>query len=236
VAVSFWAQRELLKRLRAEKKKDDVIRETVVKALEYQRLINDAVFFTPDVPTRVNELLQAHMGHRVLARSIALELDTGKVDYENPANTTTFKNALFGGEHFSVQGAFYLAHRARLYILKAAVDYAVGMKCGTIKKMIAKIAGKEIPLNASTYAAFEKAVNELSLLKSFMRLPVFWQTFMWSWGGFILTDRQDKEYERLSQETGVLVDEVPLAISAFDKLLPVPADGSSNPPAASAVC
>jgi hypothetical protein len=52
---------------------------------------------------------------------------------------------------------------------------------------------------------------------------------MWSWGGFILTDRQDKEYERLSQETGVPVDEVPLAISAFDKLLPVPGGWFKQP-------
>src|SRR5687768_16607394 len=95
------------------------------------------------------------------------------------------------------------------------------MKHGTIKRMVIKIDGKEIPLSASPYAAFEQAVNELSALKSFMRLPVFWQTFLWSWGGFILTDRQDIEYERLSHETGVPVGEIPLALSAFDKLFPV---------------
>jgi hypothetical protein len=56
--------------------------------------------------------------------------------------------------------------------LKAAVDFAVGMKHGTIKRMIIKIGGKEIPLSASPYAAFEQAVNELSGMKSFIRLPV----------------------------------------------------------------
>lgn len=218
---SFWAQRELLKKLRGAKKKDDVVRETVVKTIEYQRLINDAVFFTPDVPTRVSDLLQAHMGHRNLAASIALELQTGKVEFENPAETATFKNALFGGNHFPVQGVFYLTHRARLYILKAAVDYAVGLKTGTIKNIVIKIGGKEIPLSSSPYAAFGKAVDELSQLKSFMRLPALWQTFLWTWGGFILLDRQEAEYERLSQETGVPVNEIPAALTAFDKLFPV---------------
>ena len=44
---------------------------------------------------------------------------------------------------------------------------------------------------------------------------------MWTWGGFVLTDRQDAEYERLAQETGVPVNEIPVALSAFDKLFPV---------------
>jgi hypothetical protein len=114
-----------------------------------------------------------------------------------------------------------MALSERVYILKAAIDYAVGVKSGVIKKMIVKIGGKEIPLSSSPYAAFGTAVDELSQLNSFARLPTFWQTFLWSWGGFILTDRQDAEYERLAHETGVPASEIPAALSAFDKLFPV---------------
>lgn len=161
------------------------------------------------------------MGHRVLARSVALELETGKVDFENRDNTGTFKNALFGGDHFPVQGTFHLAHRARLYILKAAVDYAIGAANGTIKNMMIRIGEREIPLNSSPYAAFGQAVEELRGLSSFTRLPAFWQTFLWTWGGFFLQDRLDSEYEQLSQETGVPVNEILMAMTAFDKLFPV---------------
>ena len=54
---------------------------------------------------------------------------------------------------------------------KAAVDYAVGMKTGTIKNIVIKIGGKETPQSSSPYSAFGKAVDELGQLKSFMRLP-----------------------------------------------------------------
>lgn len=51
--------------------------------------------------------------------------------------------------------------------------------------------------------------------------PAFWQTFLWTWGGFVLKDRLDKEYAILSAETDVPVDEIPIALSAFDLLFPV---------------
>ena len=44
---------------------------------------------------------------------------------------------------------------------------------------------------------------------------------MWSGGGFLLADRQDGEYQRLSEETGVPVSEIPSALTALDKLFPV---------------
>ena len=52
--------------------------------------------------------------------------------------------------------------------------------------------------------------------------PLFWQVFLWSWGGFLLTDCVDEQYEKLSQETGVPIAEIPLALQAFDKLFPTP--------------
>jgi hypothetical protein len=217
---SFWSQRELLKRLREARKQDGTVRETVVAAVEYLRLINDAVFFSPDIPTRVSDLLESHRRHRFLARSVALELETGQVVYDAPGDTSTFKAALFDGKHFAVQGAMYLSHRARLYILKAAVDYAVGLQLGTIKTFVLRLAGKEIPLSISPYAAFGAAV--LRAMKSFAQLPTFWQALMWSWGGFILADREKQEFELLARETGILVEEIPTALTAFDKLFPVP--------------
>jgi hypothetical protein len=105
--------------------------------------------------------------------------------------------------------------------LKAAVDYTVGLKAGTIKTFVVRIGGKDIPLSSSPYAAFGAAVENLKSMKSFLRLPVFWQTLMWSWGGFILTDREQQEFELLAKETGVLVDDIPIALTAFDKLFPV---------------
>jgi hypothetical protein len=39
-------------------------------------------------------------------------------------------------------------------------------------------------------------------------------------GGFILTDIREKEYELLSQKTGIPIEEIPNAFDAFNKLFP----------------
>jgi hypothetical protein len=218
---SFWAQRRLLMSLN-QAIKQGICPETAKKAKEYHRLINDAVFFTPEIPDRVASLLDAHLGHQRLARSCALETEKKIVDLADPADTETFKKALYEGSHGAVQACMYIAHRARLYVLKAAVDYSLAVQRGEIKKTIIKIGNVEIDLGSEgLHSAFLGGVKDLSKAKSFPMFPAFWQTFLWTWGGFILRDRVEKEYAMLSAETSVPVDEIPMALRAFDLLFPV---------------
>jgi hypothetical protein len=67
-----------------------------------------------------------------------------------------------------------------------------------------------------------RGAEELSAARSFRMFPVFWQVFLWSWGGFLLKDKLDEEYADLEKETGVPTGEIPLALEAFDKLFPTP--------------
>ena len=50
-------------------------------------------------------------------------------------------------------------------------------------------------------AAMAAGVEELSSTKSFRMFPVFWQVFLWSWGGFLLKDHLDEEYADVENET-----------------------------------
>jgi len=43
---------------------------------------------------------------------------------------------------------------------------------------------------------------------------------MWLFGGFILKDYQEKEYEVLSQKTGIPIEEIPNALEAYQILFP----------------
>jgi len=218
---SFWAQRRLIASLN-QAIKQGICPETAKAAKEYYRLINDAVFFMPDVASRVEKLLDAHFGHQQLARSAALETEKKEVEFAVPANTDTFQDALFKGRHYPVQACMYLAHRARLYVLKAAVDYSIGVAAGAIKTMKIKIGDVSLDLGtAGLHAAFMKGVQQLGKAKSFRLFPAFWQSFLYTWGGFFLLDRLDQEYERISKETGVPVEEIPVALKAFDLLFPV---------------
>src|SRR5258708_4961052 len=66
----------------------------------------------------------------------------------------------------------------------------------------------------------ESGIDKLSAATSFRLFPVFWQVILWSWGGFFLKDRLEEEYALLESETGVPMDEIPLALSAFDSVFP----------------
>lgn len=219
---SFWGQRRLLKSL-GEAIRQKVCPESAKAAKEYHQLINDAVFFIPDVRDRVAALLSAHFSHQELGASAAYELETGTFDYKDPPQTRTFKRAAYQGEHFPIQACLYLAHGARLYILKAVVDYWLALERGEIKRTTLKFGQMLVDLTSGQLTnAMATGVDELSSAPSFRMFGVLWQVFLWSWGGFLLRDRLEEEYADLEKETGVPASEIPLALSAFDKLFPTP--------------
>jgi hypothetical protein len=219
---SFWAQRRLLRSLN-EAISQRMYVESAKAAKKYHHLINDAIFFLPDVRDRVGELLSAHFEHQELAATAAFEFETGKLEFDGPPWTTTFRHAYYGGRHFPIQACLYLAHRARLSVLKSVVDYWLARERGDIKKTSLRVGKSLIDLTSGQLTpAMGSGIEELSTAKSFRMFPVFWQVFLWSWGGFLLKDRLEEEYEELSHETGVPVSEIPFALSAFDKMFPTP--------------
>lgn len=219
---SFWAQRRLLQAL-GEAIKRGKCASSAKAAKEYYQLINDSVFFIPDVRDRVGELLSAHFDHQKLGATAAYELETGKYEVANPPACSTFKKAHYAGRHFPIQTCLYLGHRARLYILRAVVDYWLARERGEIKSSVINFDGKVVfdvtPGRLSS--AMAKGIEELSVAKSLRLFPVFWQVFLWSWGGFLMKDQLPAEYADLEAETGVPQAEIPLALGAFDKLFPI---------------
>lgn len=119
---SYWARRRLMQSLNVAIEQN-VCPASARAVKEYHWLVNNAVFFIPDVRERIEKLLAAHLGHQQLASSAAFEVETGNTNFENPPQTRTFKRACFWGEHFPIQACLYVEHRARLYILKALVDF-----------------------------------------------------------------------------------------------------------------
>lgn len=228
---SFWLRRRLRRSL-SEAIASKVCPASAKAAKGYLKLVNDAVFFTSDVRLRVERLISAHFEHQRLGQSAAYETDTGTVDFQNPPPSRAFKQAYFWGKHFPIQACLYAAHRARLYILKALVDYWLGVQRGSIKerRVVVKLNNKAETLTMPGFtAAMQCGLEELSRAKSFRLFPVFWQTFLWSWGGFLLGDRLEQEYALLEAETGVLKEEIPIALSAFDQVFPIEGGWFRNP-------
>ncbi|MCX6575317.1 MAG: hypothetical protein NTV82_02865, partial [Candidatus Aminicenantes bacterium] len=149
---SFWSQRRLLKSI-GEATCQRVCPESAKAAKEYHQLINDAVFFVPDVCDRVEELLSAHFNHQELAASAAYEIETGKIEFDGPPQTKTFNRALLYGELFPIQACLYLAHRARLYVLKAIVEFWLARERGEIKKTAIKLGNFLIDLTSGRFTS-----------------------------------------------------------------------------------
>ena len=54
----------------------------------------------------------------------------------------------------------------------------------------------------------------------YFRYPVFWQWFLWVFGGFILKDYEEQEYTLLSEKTGIPKEEIPNALASYEILFP----------------
>lgn len=217
---SYWAQRRLLKSLGCAIDAG-VCPNVARQARDYQKLINDGVFFEHDVRARVASLMEAHWKHPRLALSAAAEIDGQGVNLDDPPQTAAFRKALYEGKYFPVQACLYLEHRARLGILKAAVDYLIALRAGKLPRRVIWIFGDSDRAERQLYQRFLEVVNHLEAHDGFRRYPVFWQTFLWTWGGFILNDRKDAEYQRLSSETGVPQEQVEDALALWDDLFPI---------------
>jgi hypothetical protein len=221
---SFWARRRLVKALGVAIT-SGACPESAKATKKYLTLVNDAVFFIPDMRYRIEKLIETHFGHQQLARSAGYEIESKKVEFHNPPSTRTFARAYFDGLYFPVQACLYVEHRARLYIMKALVDYWIAKQRGELgerRKNVLSIGGKVIasqPVGITN--AMEKGLATLSAAKSFQLFPIFWQTLLWSWGGFILNEYRDEEFAQLERETGVPAAEMPIALSAFDEIFPV---------------
>ena len=216
---SFWVERcfiEVLRQLASSNPQDQAPRE----ALRYYRLVNSGVFLTRDVVERVGQLYKAYMDHPYLTAGAAREMSGGVFDPVTPGGSPLIREALYNGQHPLLQACMYLEHRARLSILKGAVDYLC--ERGQREQTLGGRAAADFRL-ALLPATFYRGLSAIGKEPNFWLYPVFWQVFLWGWGGFILKDHEDEEFGELSAQTGLPVDCIPTALEAFNKLFPTPA-------------
>ncbi|MCC5481200.1 hypothetical protein [Streptomyces barringtoniae] len=122
------------------------------------------------------------------------------------------------------RGLVVKEHRARLAILKAAVDYALAHRDGPPEFMSED--GQSFFFQGLTYHAlpmtFHEGMEWLREQPNFRRYATFWQQFLWGWGGFYLEDRESEEFEWMAAYSGIPADEIPTALEAFDRFFPIP--------------
>ena len=219
---SFLIERKLTRLLvdRAKSLKDS---KGARRALDHQRLVNDGIFFAPTPIDKVRTLYETFQQTPKLTLSAAVEMQTGTFDSQAQSGSNSLlQEAMWKGDHPFLQGCMFVEHRARLSILKCAVDYCCANPDGP-----PEFAAKEGGISwaaldfHSLPHSFTSGVEWLRKCPTFHRYGVFWQQFLWGWGGFYLEHRQAEEFEWMAAYSGVPVEEVPTALQAFDRFFPM---------------
>lgn len=217
--LAYWVERTLLDGLRQERRARPKQR-LVQEAIAHHDLINDHVFFLGNVPERLQRLYAAYRRHPKLSLSLAAELAGGATDAAPgrlpDGASRMLAEAMYEGKHPALQGSFYVEHRARVSILKAAIDLACLVDAGALPRSDATRAAIE-----ALPATFREGLRVLRSRPNYRRYALLWQVFLWGFGGFYLADREEEEFGRLSEQTGVPVGEIGDALSAFDDLFPL---------------
>jgi hypothetical protein len=219
---SYGVERRFVKLLHKQAKKGD---EGAKAAKTYHRQINNGTFLARAPEESLALLYEAYGEHPKLTRGYAHELDGGAFDPQSESpDSASYRAMLFEGKYPELQACTYLEHRARLSILKAAVDYALAHPDGAPDLILED--GKNWIFQGLTYhalpATFHSGMTWLREQPNFRRYATFWQQLLWGWGGFYLDDREEQEFEWMSRYSGIPVDEIPTALEAFDRFFPIP--------------
>ena len=204
---SYWIERQMVENVREFIKANETS-VAAKDAIRYYKLVNNAVFFVRDVDKRVRHLYSAYQKHPKLTLGACSELDGNGYDPENAnPDSTRMREAIFKGKHDLLQACMYFEHRARLSVLKCAVDY-----------LCLKQSGKVLKQPVFFPNSFINGLRKIEAFPHFRKLPHFWQTFLWTWGGFLLTDRRKEEYEQLAAQTGIPEDHIDNALVLYEEL------------------
>lgn len=174
-------------------------------------------FFSRDPIRRINKLFDTFIKYKNITAKICHELNGGDFDDDiTELSYKCFSDTYYKAENNILHVSLYVEHLARVTILMCA-----------IKHLIDRLKGNYDPKDISNQLEYltlpntiKTGLTEITKDKYFYLYPRFWQFFTYVFGGFILTDIEEQEFELLSKKTGVPVDEIPNAFDAFNKLFP----------------
>jgi hypothetical protein len=218
---SLWIERVMLNTV-ANSRRSDHGTKGPDEVYNYQELVKNGIALTGDVRERVAALYEAHFNHQWLAKAVAAELDGTVYNADSaPEIGEHWRKALYNGDYLLIQAALYYQHKARLGILKGAVDYACLERTGTLpKEKVIKFLGLEMPVHPLP-PNFHKTVEVVQSIEHFEKIPALWQIFLWKWGGFFLVDQEIDERSKLADEAGMPLDAANRALELFGDLFPV---------------
>ena len=217
---SFWLERQMQKVVTINRRAQ-TSNNGPDEVYSYQELIRNGLVQARDVRERLAGLYDSHFNHPRLPQSIAAELDGAGWNSHSPPSGPHWSAALNDCAHLLVHAAMYYQHRARLDILKGAVEFALLKKHNALpQERTIKLLNIEMPIDFLP-SSFHNAVSDLQAINGFEKTAVLWQRFLWKWGAFLLVDDETKEKSALADEVGMTVAAVDAAMAVYDTLFPI---------------
>jgi len=218
---SYWVERNLLRQLKKNKQFLYPGGKSYQKLDEYYFLLNSGIFFEENIVRRLYELYKTFNMFPRISAKCANELIGKSFDEDvEKLPKEIYESTYYKCDYNIIQISSFIEHRARLAILKNTIDYILGRRNREEKKNDAFGKNFEKDLLSLLPTSFKKGMEQIESHKYFYRYPIYWQWFMWFFGGFILKDYENEEYMILSKKTGIPIDEIPNAMSSYQLLFP----------------
>ncbi|MCX7929024.1 MAG: hypothetical protein N2558_05095 [Patescibacteria group bacterium] len=230
---SYWLERNFIKILNS-KKKAGTGRKCYEVMESYYFKVNSGVFFTKNIVDRLIKLYDNFKSNPRLSAKVGNELVGNNFDdpHDNMP-TSIFKETFYQCKLTDIQFSTFVEHTSKLTILKNLVDYTMFKQAGDkirTEDILGFFGSTKISKLDFLPKSFRDSLEEISKHKYFSRYPVFWQWFLWFFGGFILLDYEEQEYKLMSEKTGIPIDEIPNALKVFDILFPMSGSWFFQPP------
>ena len=216
---SYWVERNLLRYIKNQKKKFYPDKRCYQKLDEYYFLLNSGIFFTRNIVSRVDKLYRTFQDFPRISARCGSELAGESFDNRiDKLPNKIFSDTYYDCKYNAIQISTFVEHRARLALLKNAIDYLLGKS----NKEEKKTSGLNFDKLRFSWLpdSFKEGMKQLEKHEYFYKYPVFWQWFMWIFGGFILNDYIEQEYEILSQKSSIPAEEIPNALESYQILFP----------------
>ncbi len=218
---AYWIERKLIKRLISQKKSAQGVERYKIMA-EYYHNINNVAFFTDNILDRLSDIYKQFQKYSGLTSRVANEIagvgfECGEIPHD------IFTKTFYRCEINDLTTATYLEYRSRLSVLKNVCDYIIYKRLDPDSekaKETFKILGYEASKFMLLPSEMRDRIESLRGHEYIHLYPVFWQWFQWFFGGFILNDYKEREYELFSNKTGLPIDQIDHAFEAYHIIFP----------------
>jgi hypothetical protein len=217
IRFAYLLERHQLKQIKTLKKKEKSIKSYSCLD-DYFFKINSGSFFSRDPIRRINQLFDCFVQYKNITARICNELGGGDFNEEiQELSKTCFEDTFYKANDSVLQVSLYVEHIARVTILKSAIEHLIDKLKGNYEGLNLEIQLDYLTLPNSIKSGLNAIIKE----KYFHLYPRFWQFFTYVLGGFILLDIKDEEYNLISKNTGIPIEEIPNAFDAYNKLFPL---------------